>query len=113
MSLKAMLWALNDAPVDDGTAVLVLIGLADNAHEDGTASYPSWKTLSRRARCSTATVRRKLRALEAVGLIKRGDQALAHRLPPSHRTVVYDLCMNLTWDTAPGLRSLCTTGSAS
>ena len=35
MSLRATLWALDDAPTDDPYEALVLIALADHADDDG------------------------------------------------------------------------------
>lgn len=91
MSLRAMLWALNDAPVDDAQTVLVLIGLADNANDDGTGSWPAVSTLAQRARCHPRTVQRHLQALKAAHLIREGNQALVAGYRPDRRPVVYDL----------------------
>jgi hypothetical protein len=91
VSFFGMTWALHDAPVDDSTAVLVLLGLAERAHDDGTSAYPSVAWLSKRARCSTRTVHRHLRQLEADGLIRRGDQRFVEHLPSDRRPVVYDV----------------------
>lgn len=101
MSLRAMLWALNEAPVDDAQSVLVLLGLADNADEDGRAAWPSVATLAERARCSPRTVHRHLSALKAAGVIREGDQTLVAGLRPDRRPVVYDL--NLTASRAANL----------
>jgi hypothetical protein len=95
MSLKAMLWALNEAPVDDAQTVLVLIGLADNANEDGTGSWPSVQTLAERARCSPRTVQRHLATLKTLHLIREGNQALVAGYRPDRRPVVYDLNLAL------------------
>lgn len=94
MSLRAMLWALHEAPVDDAQTVLVLLGLADNADEDGRASWPSVSTLAVRARCSSRTVQRHLSALKSAGVIREGDQTLVASFRQDRRPVVYDL--NLT-----------------
>lgn len=88
-----MLWALNDAPTDDATEALVLIALADNAHDDGTCAWPSHATLARRARCSVSTVQRALRRLESSGLITKGDQQTVAHLRADRRPVVYDLAL--------------------
>lgn len=96
MSLKAMVWALNDAPANTSGELLVLISLAERANEDGTAAWPSHAWLANRARCSISTVQRRLRDLESAGLITRGDQRLTAHLPGDRRPVVWDLEMHGT-----------------
>lgn len=91
MSIEAVAWALNEAPVQDASALLVLIGLANHAARDGSNSYPSRDTLAGYARCSVRTVSVKLKALEEAGVIKRGDQAHVAHLRGDRRPVVYDL----------------------
>lgn len=92
MTLVTMVWALKHADVPpDPIAHLVLIGLADHAHDDGTEARPSVATLAQYARCSERTVHTKLRLLESAGLIRRGDQRAVEHLPANRRPVVYDL----------------------
>lgn len=93
MSLRAIVWALEEAPVDDPQAVLVLIALADRANSDGTAAFPSHEWISQRARCSVATVKRRLTMLEQDGLICRGDQGIlaATSIPANRRPIVWNL----------------------
>ena len=87
-----MVWALKRAAIPPcPIAHLVLIGLADHAHDDGSEARPSVATLARYARCSERTVHTKLRMLEAAGLIRRGDQRAVEHLPRNRRPVVYDL----------------------
>ena len=86
-----MAWALKHAPVPDAPAHLVLIGLADHAASDGSGAYPSKTTLAEYARCSVRTVHNKLRALEGLGTIRRGDQRLVAHLRADRRPTVYDL----------------------
>jgi hypothetical protein len=97
MSLRAMTWALEQAPVTDPTQALVLVALADSAQEDGRNAWPSQATLARRARVSDRSVRRILAQLEADGVIRRGDQRVVEHLKADRRPVVWDL--NLTADT--------------
>ena len=52
-----------------GNARLVLIGLADCASDEG-ACWPSLKKISRMSKVSQETVRKYLRAFEAIGLIE-------------------------------------------
>jgi hypothetical protein len=46
---------------------LVLIALADYAHDDGTNAFPSVPTIARKARVDERTVQRALRELEEAG----------------------------------------------
>ena len=90
-----MLWALDDAPVDDHGALLVLIALAERANEDGTASWPGRDWLAMRARCSVRSVQRKLTDLRETGIIAPGDQRLVAHIRPDRRPTVYDLNLAL------------------
>lgn len=91
MSLRAMIWAIEQAPVDDPTSTLVLIALADSANDDGTGAWPAIATLAERARCSTRSVQRHLRALSEAGLIREGNQELVAGYRADRRPTVYDL----------------------
>lgn len=91
MSIEAISWALNFADVRDPGEALVLIGIANHAGKDGRGCYAGQATLAHYARCSERTLRRKLSALEARGVIVRGDQALVDHFPASRRPVVWDL----------------------
>jgi Helix-turn-helix domain len=51
------------------TDLLVLIAIADYAHDDGTGAYPSEHTIAKLARLSERGVRYALRRLEAGGII--------------------------------------------
>lgn len=95
MSLRAMLWALESAPVTDTSALVILWALADRASDDGRSAYPSVEWIADRARCSTRTVHRHLRTLEADGLISRGDQQMVAHFRADHRPVVWDLNLSL------------------
>lgn len=95
MSLKAMIWVMEDAPVESHTELVVLYALADRAHDDGTAAWPSQDWIAERARCSTRTVRRALTSMEKRGLIQRGNQVLTSHLGSGRRPTVWDLSMNL------------------
>ena len=96
MSLRAMLWALEDAPVDDPASALILVALADRADDEGRDAYPARAWLARRGRCSVSTVARRLKRLEELGLIRRGDQTIldVRKVPTDRRPVVWDLCMD-------------------
>jgi hypothetical protein len=86
-----MLWALEEAPVNDQGQLLVLIALADRAADDGTAAWPSISWIAERARCSTRTVIRHLHALRDAELVGLGDQRLVEHLPANRRPQVYDI----------------------
>lgn len=83
MSIEAISWALN-VPVG-GNQKVMLIGLANHAHPDGTESYPSLDTLARYGRCDRSTARRNVRALVAAGwAIEDGEGPMGthrYRLP--------------------------------
>jgi hypothetical protein len=91
LSIEAISWALNFADVRDPAEALVLIGIANHAGKDGRGCWAGQATLAHYARCSERTLRRKLSALEARGVIVRGDQALVDHIPASRRPVVWDL----------------------
>lgn len=91
MSIRAMSWALKDAPVPDPVAHLILIGLADHAADDGTNARPSRATLADYAHVTPRTVGTKLKLLEESRLIRRGDQQQVAHLRSDRRPVVWDL----------------------
>lgn len=93
MSLRAMTWALEQAPVDDPTEALLLVALADRAGDDGRGAWPSQQWLADRTRVTTRSVRRMLAGLEARGLIVRGDSRIVDHLPADRRPVVWNLTL--------------------
>lgn len=64
MSLKAMIWVMEDAPVDNPAELVILYVLADRASDSGEAAFPSQSWIAESARCSERTVRRRLQDLE-------------------------------------------------
>ena len=67
MSVEAITWALNLAPVPadvhgkpNSACAFVLVGLANHADPDGTAAFPSVPTLVRYTRLSERTIRTAL-----------------------------------------------------
>lgn len=86
MSLLCMtrVWAEADAK---GSELLMMLALADFAHDDGTKAFPSVPTLAAKSRMSKRSVQRILRVLEDRGLItctgttKNGTNVY-HVLPP-------------------------------
>jgi len=95
MSLRAMLWALEHAPVQNPARLVVLLALADRASDDGTAAWPTVAWLAQRARCSERSVQRYLQALqEEDGVIRPGDQELVSHIRRDRRQRVWDLVMD-------------------
>jgi hypothetical protein len=97
MSVQAVTWALQTAPCGNQYfARLLLVTLADYAHPDGTAAFPSVPSLVAQLDCSESGVRKTLKILEEQGLIRRGDQNLVSNYRAGHRPVVWDLCLEVT-----------------
>ena len=95
-----MLWALEDAPITEPGALLVLIALAEHADEHGRNAFPSVRRLAARARCSERTVQRHLRALKDARLIRDGDQSIVARYRADQRPSVLDLNLAAVRDQA-------------
>lgn len=69
MSVRALSWALREAKVAAKSDLLVLIVLADHAHDDGGGAYPSVETIAKLARLTRRGAQKSLRRLEDAGLI--------------------------------------------
>jgi Helix-turn-helix domain len=104
MSVEAISWALNLAPVprDGGSkrnpaCKAVLIGLANHAGPDGTGAFPSVRTLVRYTALSERTVVTALDRLEAEGVIRPCDPAIvaAKIKRADRRPQGWDLAMHL------------------
>jgi hypothetical protein len=76
VSLPVLTWVLDNSEERLGNR-LVLLALAEYAHDDGSKAYPSNETLQKRTRLSERGVRDSLRSLEANGSI-RFDRALSN-----------------------------------
>ena len=107
MSVEAISWALNLAPVpcDRGgkpnpACKAVLIGLANHAGPDGKEAFPSEKTLVRYTCLSERTVQTALDRLEADGIIRPCDPAIvaAKIKRADRRPQGWDLAMHLVRD---------------
>ncbi|NBA95529.1 helix-turn-helix domain-containing protein [Pseudomonas sp. R5(2019)] len=99
-----MSWALSRRDLGkDSSARHVLLCLANYAGTDGRGAFPSAKTLTEDTGLSERTVRSKLDVLEKLGLIVRGNQALAAVYIDRHdrRPVVYDLLIKRGAAAAP------------
>ncbi|MFY9190196.1 MAG: helix-turn-helix domain-containing protein [Lawsonella sp.] len=96
MSLKALVWVINDAPVEKQSHLCILMALADTADDSGRNSWPSVETLARKSRCSQRTVHRHLKDMEKEGFIRRGNQEIVAKIPVNRRPIVWDICMPST-----------------
>jgi hypothetical protein len=80
MSIEAITWALNTAPIPTGrnasTLAAVLVGLANHADPDGRNAFPAVATLTRYTRLSERSVQYALRTLEDLGLITPSDPGI-------------------------------------
>jgi len=93
VSVEAISWALNLAPVPAGrggqpstACKFVLVGLASHAGPDGTGAFPSVATLVRYAGLSERTVRTCLDRLDAAGIISPCDpEIVAARIKRADR----------------------------
>lgn len=86
MSVEAISWVLNHAPVENPTSKLVLIALANHARPDGSAAFPSVGTIERYTCLSERAIRQHLASLEESGIIERCDPAIvAAHIPRSDR----------------------------
>lgn len=94
MSIEATSWALN-VQCPNPTAKLVLIGLANHAHADGTCAWPSVETLAHYAGCNRRTAQRNLRVLADAGLIVEDspDHPSWQAIDPRRRPTPYRLIM--------------------
>lgn len=97
MSWQASAWALKQQKTREPTQRFVLLCLANYAGADGRNAFPCLSTLVADTGFSERTIRRTLRQLEALGLLIRGNQAIAaaHIVRRDRRPVVYDLPLSL------------------
>lgn len=95
MSLRAMLWVMESAPVENHGELAVLYALAERAHDDGSCAWPSQEWIAWRARCTDRTVRNHLKALEQRGVIRRGNPKFVEHIRRDLRPIVWDLDLTL------------------
>ena len=74
MAINVCTWVWANSP-HKGSNLLLLLAIADNAHDDGGGAYPSIKTLSQKTRMSERTVHYALKTLEQSGAIQTAFQA--------------------------------------
>jgi hypothetical protein len=69
VSIRVLSWVFDHATVEHRGDLLVLLVLADHAHDDGSNAFPSVETIARKARLSERGARYALRTLEESGAI--------------------------------------------
>jgi DNA-binding IclR family transcriptional regulator len=74
MSLPVVVWVFEHSEEKLGNR-LVLLTLAEFAHDDGSEAYPSVATIGKRARLSERQVRYCLRSLEESGAIVKDGKS--------------------------------------
>lgn len=91
MSHEAVLWSCQLPMTACGAAAYrVLVILAERADKYGYGAWFGQEKLAETLECSTRTIRRALRELLDAGLIRKGDQSLAHGRA-DRRPTVYDV----------------------
>lgn len=102
MSVRAVSWAIDQAPVGGNTtARMILVSLADRADENGRDAYKYVSAIADSIRKSDSTVSRTLAWMEEIGVIERGNQHLVDSYPWYARPVVYDLRLDLVQEPTP------------
>lgn len=102
MSLRAMLWALDEAPCESAAERLILVYLADYADDAGCGVFPALQTVADRAGMSRATVKRHVQGMASRGLLVPGDDRLVSHYRPDRRPNVWDLSLGLSARLAGG-----------
>jgi hypothetical protein len=95
LSIQAMAWAIEQQLVTDAPGRHVLLCLSNYASVDGRGCFPSTATLASDTGLAERTVRSKLDLLQAMGLIRLGNQALAavNITRADRRPLVYDIVL--------------------
>lgn len=96
MSLRAMLWAMDEAPVESATERLILIYLADYASDDGTGIFPAMQKIADRSGFSRSTVKRTVKRLADRGVLAPGDERLVGHYREDKRPNVWNLVYDST-----------------
>lgn len=102
MSIEAITWALNTAPIPTGrnasTLTVVLVGLANHADPEGRNAFPAVATLVRYTRLSERSVQYALRSLQDLGLITPSDPGIvaAYVKRADRRPQGWDLAIHST-----------------
>jgi hypothetical protein len=80
MSFQAQTWVINHSK-HKGSALLVMLMIANHAHADGTNAFPSVSTLARECRMSDRQITRIIQQLETSGelVVDRSAGRFTHR----------------------------------
>lgn len=100
MSVQAIGWILEHSEAT-GNVRLVLISIANHAGARGERAWPSIARLARESRCSASTVKRALRAAEAIGELHVYEQEGEGRA--DRRTSRYELPRVPGWEAPRGI----------
>lgn len=90
MSVRCFTWVLEHSPVTRPSELLVLLVLAEHAHDDGSQARPSVETIAWKARLNRRAVQGALRRLERSGAVERTSVSRGGRGRPS----TYRVLMN-------------------
>jgi hypothetical protein len=97
MSVQATSWVIENS-IHKGSALLLLMMIANHAHADGTNAFPSIETLAKECRMSTRQISRLVDALEGSGelIVERSPGRKAHN---------YAIKMSVNTDKMSGLNN--------
>ena len=112
MSIEAINWALNDAPVNNTHGWAVLMALANHARPDGSAAFPAQSTIAHYTRMSLSAVKIHLKKLEQSGIITRCDPTIVAAYIPrwDKRPVGWNLHLDITRDDTTAIISITDSG---
>lgn len=100
-SAYPVIWAMKHAPVADALERLILIAMADAADSDGCNSYRSYRSHALIAKdVDEATIRRRQRAMQKRGLIRRDTTPPPARylqIPKNRRPPRWEICIPYSW----------------
>ena len=88
MSVQAITWALQQQIVADAGARHVLIGLANHADNKGRHAFPSVSLLCSYTGLKRRTVLEKLKLLQDLGVITRGNQRIGALLSTTYKWIL-------------------------
>ena len=79
MSIRVLNWVWANS-AQKGSALLLLLAIADHAHDDGGGAYPSIQTLATKTRLTSRAVQVLLKKLEASGELRIERRSGPHRV---------------------------------
>lgn len=112
MSIQAQAWALSQQVVTEPTSRHVLLVLADYAGQDGRGAHPTAARLALDTGLHERTVRSKLQALEAEGVIRRDREAAGFLESRGvSKAICYDLVLDAKAPAPPPVFTLAATAA--